>query len=192
MAQFKTFLSFVVYSMCMVMLSVAGPIKKRETTNVAEFTMNSETHHGLNWDHDRGLQEQASASQAAFDTSECDQLQVSTKESDPIYKRSTCPWYYKVDHDVNRFPAYMLKAVPLCVHRCLGDGNEDKECSPILKDIVVLTKNGLDASNNTLWKETIERQPVGFTCTGRKIGDNVATQPPSDTPPLTDDYYMYA
>ena len=102
---------------------------------------------------------------------------VSSGIKDPIYKRSTCPWYYEVNHDATRFPTTKLRAVPVC-DTCIGSGNTF-QCIAITQNETVLRRSPqLDVNNNFIWVESEETVTVGFTCAGRKFSDNVANTDP--------------
>ena len=57
----------------------------------------------------------------------------------PVYERSTCPWYYEIEHDATRYPPTILRAKKLCP-RCIG--NEAMECVHITQTRTLNIKNG--------------------------------------------------
>ncbi|KAL4223488.1 Interleukin 25 [Mactra antiquata] len=92
-----------------------------------------------------------------------------TKEMQhPIKVESLCPYYYKVDYDPNRYPAYLEGAIPLSQY-CLGTNNQF-ECVPVTKDIRVLQKSECkDQFDNDVWSEATVRQVLGFICAKRTV-----------------------
>lgn len=105
---------------------------------------------------------------------------VFTDKSDSTAKRSTCPWYYVIDHDPNRFPTTMLKAQTPC-QVCIGSTGQH-QCVGITHSVTVLMKSDiLDSNGNSTWIADEKTITVGFTCAGRKFTDNSATVPTATT-----------
>lgn len=108
---------------------------------------------------------------------------VSTDKTDSTAKRSTCPWYYVIDHDPNRFPTTMLKAQTPC-QVCIGSTGQ-YQCVGITHTVTVLMKSAsLDLNGNSTWIADEKTITVGFTCAGRKFTDNSATGPTTATKQL--------
>ncbi|KAH3891098.1 hypothetical protein DPMN_015187 [Dreissena polymorpha] len=92
---------------------------------------------------------------------------VSEGQSDPLNKRSTCPWDYVVDHDPERFPATILKARSACT-TCIG--NSLNECNAITQLMTVIIRRRLPGAADEYTSEKVQIDvPVAFTCAGRRL-----------------------
>ena len=156
-------------------------IKKRSVgTGTVEYSMGSDTDSTIPWHTvNETVNQQSFMSKLALGSTageipvvDCN-AGVSSGINDPIHKRSTCPWYYEVDHDATRFPTTKLRAVRAC-DTCIGSGNTF-QCIAITQNETVLRKSTqLDVNNNFVWVESEETVTVGFTCAGRKFAENIA------------------
>lgn len=188
---------YVFVVVCVVLLQYTSgvPIMKRPGSNifsrtsrihkrssaVVEFFMNHESYSSIarTSDHAHPL---VTASKDAHNYDFICPKTVSTGINDPIYKRSTCPWYYSSTHDPTRFPAVILKAEPLCDYAIGSNGMH--ECIPLTHTIDILKQQKtLDQDNNYVWLETTMSVVSGFTSGGRRLGNNAAS--PTTTTPTT-------
>lgn len=161
--------------------------KRSSGTDVFEFAMGSDTEGRINLGTVNGtLQYQSYKSKEALGSINGEKPRcpatVFTGINDPSEKRSTCPWYYAIDHDPNRFPPTVLKAQSACTE-CI-DSNGNYQCVGITRPMSVLKKSASkDSNGNSIWFEDEIRITVGFTCAGRRFADNAATSAPAVTTP---------
>jgi len=80
----------------------------------------------------------------------------------PVAVRSSCPWYYKIDHDMNRFPATILKAVLRCNTTCRESGPQFT-CETVNRHIKVLQKT-IAVEGHVKYIQNKIPVPVGFSC----------------------------
>lgn len=161
--------------------------KRSSDTDVLKFAMRSDNEGRINLGTvNRTLEFQSCNSMKALggingEKPHCPS-EVFTGINDPPQKRSTCPWYYAIDHDPNRFPPTLLKAQPACTE-CIGS-NGNYQCVGIARPMSVLKKSASkDSNGNSIWFQDEIRLTVGFTCAGRRFADNAATSAPAVATP---------
>ena len=154
----------------------ATPLKRHvRSTSVIEFFMPDSTHSSINWSQDPEVTQVSTNSQDVFGTDLNCPTVVSEGADVPLNKRSICPWYYKVDHELNRYPTTILKAMPLCQY-CIGT-NQTQECVAIQEQRTVLRQETTkDAQGNYKYIEETIPVSVGYTCAGLSTVSNAATQ----------------
>jgi len=83
-------------------------------------------------------------------------------QADDIAIRSTCPWYYIIDHDTNRFPATILNAVLHSNTACTNLGPHF-DCEKVYTNTTILQT----VYFNNQHVKYMERKiiiPLGFAC----------------------------
>lgn len=158
-----------------VFSSEGARIHKRSSA-VVEFLMNHESHRHMVDGRDTHSQ-LVSDSESAYNNDFICPETVATGINDPIYKRSTCPWYYSYTHDPKRFPAVVVNAERLCDYAIGSTDSADMyECVPITHTIDILKQqNTLDQNKNYVWRKETMTIVIGFTSSGRRFGDNAAS-----------------
>jgi len=148
---------------------------RRDTSNVVEFTMDGADVEKVDWTSNIHAEDNAYISRSNFpggDYNKCPQ-NVSHGQTVAIHHRSLCPWYYKVDHDPNRYPTTFLVAVTPCTLGCVG--NPHLQCAPITSETTVLKKSQTpEADGSYRFEETLHSVTVGYTCGGVRSGFNLA------------------
>ena len=86
----------------------------------------------------------------------------------PVNERSTCPWYYEVNRDTNRYPEVILNAVTPCTSSCIGR-DETYQCYPITRNIQVLKFKQDYNSTYRIYEANDIDITVGFTCASRRM-----------------------
>jgi len=76
-------------------------------------------------------------------------------------QRSTCPWYYVINHDENRFPADIAEARCRC-ERCIG-GHTVNQCERVFYHQRVLKRKG-EKDGMYRWEPAWEKIATGCTC----------------------------
>ena len=95
-----------------------------------------------------------------------------------VNERSTCPWYYEVNRDPERYPEIILNAVTPCTNSCIGR-DDNFQCYPVTRKIQVLKfKEEFNAAYRIYLPNEIAIT-VGFTCGSRRMAVNIT--PPSVT-----------
>ncbi|XP_053377664.1 uncharacterized protein LOC123528482 [Mercenaria mercenaria] len=158
---------------CFVLFQCARsvPIQKHATRHkrsaeTVEFFMNNQLTH--EYDPRTGL---AFISEQHFNNDLTCPEHVSTGMNDPVYKRSTCPWYYSESRDSKRYPAVIFQAERLCDY-AIGS-NKMHECVPITESLTVLREqNYHDGNGNSVWVEETITNVVGYTAAGRRLAEN--------------------
>ncbi|XP_060608522.1 uncharacterized protein LOC132760547 [Ruditapes philippinarum] len=160
-------------------------IHKRSDYTV-EFKMNSESHQNLK--ENKTLNEIADASVQDFNNDLVCPDEVSTRASDPVHRRSSCPWYYKVTHEPRRWPVTIIEAESLCPY-AIGS-NKGLECTPVTQAMSVLIQDTQkDSQGLYVWKQKTIQIAVGFTASGRRIAES---QTPSPTTAESNDEPVWA
>ena len=143
---------------------------------VLEFHMDQQEHDKVDWyERDNALEQIRKKSERNYDIRNSGRCPTEIKTGGPdvpINERSTCPWYYHVEHDGNRYPTDLLIAVSNCT-TCIGS-NGDNLCQPITRDITVFVQT-VEPSGNVTFVPEVKRIPVGFTCASRIMQPNAAT-----------------
>lgn len=165
-------------------------VHKRSTrSDVFEFSMRSDIHNRVDWERvNRTLAFESEESMKALGSKNGEipgcPASVFTGAHDPVEKRSTCPWFYKVNHEPGRFPNSILMAHPACM-TCIGSGG-NYVCAPVTRSITVLMKSAsLDSNGNSIWVEDETKIMVGYTCSGRKFLESSAPSAFPDSMPGT-------
>ena len=165
-------------------LAYSHPVREKRSSNTVEFFMKKTLHDQINWyGTDQSLDSIREKSERAFGYLGQCPATVKTGADLPVSAKSTCPWYYKVDHNPNRYPANILYAVTPCTDTCIG-GNDNLQCLPVVRTVETMIESGEDTGN--IKYETKEEQiTVGFTCGARYMAENVpatTASPPADEP----------
>ncbi|XP_060076026.1 interleukin 17-like protein [Ylistrum balloti] len=97
---------------------------------------------------------------------------VPSSPSTPVYARSSCPWYLRLENVPNRHPKIIPVAVPRCnaTQSCVGISADQKsnfECERVYVTMKVLRKVKCSETLSK-WVEGTERVAVGTTCVRTK------------------------
>ena len=151
----------------------SSPVRESRSSNTVEFFMTEDQHDQVNWyGTDQSLESTRDSSEKAFgDTSKCPET-VKTDPNLPVSAKSTCPWYYKVDHNPNRYPANILYAVTPCNAACI-DGSDELQCLPVVRTIEVMIEKGHDESGNIIYETMEAENTVAWTCGARYMAENI-------------------
>ena len=95
---------------------------------------------------------------------------TSLPKSGNLQDRSTCPWYYVINHDQLRYPRDLAEARCRCSDKCVGDKSGLNLCHPVYYNFRVLRAT---ACVNGLWQFEADWEylSVGCTCAGRDFGN---------------------
>ena len=83
-----------------------------------------------------------------------------------ISQRSTCPYYYRVNIDVNRYPSRITEAKCSCVSCLNAKGDSTLGCEEVKYFIRVLRRTGC-VNGVYVYTPKIETLNVGCTCAGK-------------------------
>ena len=150
-----------------------SPVRAKRSSDTVEFFMKKTLYDQINWHSictDQILDAIRQSSERAFGNPSKCPAKIKTDRSLPDSARSTCPWYYEVDHNPSRYPANILKAVTPCTDTCIG-GTDYHQCLPVVRTIETLTKKG-DESGSIKFETMEEPITVGFTCGARYMAEN--------------------
>ena len=157
--------------MALTVVAYSSPVREKRSSSTVEFFMKKALHDQINWyGTDQSLDTIRETSERAFGYLPTCPATVKTDPNLPVSAKSTCPWYYKVDHNPNRYPANILYAVTPCNVTCIG-GNDDLQCLPVVRTIETMTEKG-NESGSIRYETTEEQITVGFTCGARYMAEN--------------------
>ncbi|KAK6184151.1 hypothetical protein SNE40_006674 [Patella caerulea] len=102
-------------------------------------------------------------SQNTHGNTNCPGAGDSFNQDDPLWIRSTCPWYYESEElGSSYYPAHIPQAKCKC-RSCIGSNNRE-ECEKVRTNIRVLKKTGCKNGFYTYETELHEGISVGCTC----------------------------
>ena len=105
----------------------------------------------------------------------------SVDRSAPLRLRSVCPWDLSDDHDSNRFPKTIQKAVCMCAN-CIDPSsnelNENQSCTPVYYPMPVLRRTGCKDGVAT-FEPRYEQVPVACDCKFPKKRHNTHKEVPA-------------
>ena len=153
------------------MVAYGSPFREKRSSNTVEFFM-TEAQYQINRNAtEQSLDTIRESSQRAFGYLPTCPSELKTDPNLPVNAKSTCPWYYEVDHNTSRYPAVILKAVTPCTDTCIY-GNDDLQCLPVVRTIKTMTERGHDVSGDIKYETTEEPITVGFTCGARYMASD--------------------
>lgn len=161
--------------------------RHKRSAAIAEFTMSGNQNTQIN----DALTQKSQDSITEFNLMGGDNLTcpdtVSTVQSDPVRKRSLCPWFYEVNHTATRFPNTVLNARTPCSTCIIG--GVMYECAGITQPLPILLRTETP-EGGFKWVESEIPVTVGFTCAGRRASNTFTTPADSSGDTATTPDYM--
>ena len=136
------------------------------TSGVMQCFM-TQTHQSARQTHIHDASDTVLESEDSLDARSCP-TEVRNGAYLPVNERSTCPWYYEVNRDTNRYPEVILNAVTPCTSSCIGR-DDTYQCYPITRNIQVFKFKQDYNSTHRIYEPSDIDITVGFTCASRRM-----------------------